>query len=684
MKPKISSNKRIKELTDLINKHNRKYYLDDNPEISDYEYDLLVRELLELEKKYPQYKRPDSPTRRIGGEPLKEFKTIKHQFPMLSIDNTYSPEEILDFDKRVIKLLAEKPEYVVEPKVDGIAVSLIYQDGLFFRGVSRGDGWQGDEITANLRTIKSLPLSVPFSFPLEARGEIYFKKEDFRFLNSERKRRGEVLFANPRNAAAGSLKLLDSSLVAQRPLNFFAYTGYFKNGPKEHYRVLQFLKKIGFPVNSHIKLFSGIEEVIEYCQNFQKERNKLPYDIDGMVIKVNSLLDQEKLGRTTKSPRWLIAYKFPAVQATTRLKDIILQVGRTGILTPVALLEPVELAGSTVSRATLHNKDEIQRLDVRIGDKVFIEKGGDIIPKVLKAVKEVRNGKERIFKMPGECPVCGGKLYQDAGEVAVRCENVRCPAQVKERIKHFASRDAMDIEGLGKAMVNLLVEKKLLADYGDLYSLKLKLAELISLERMGEKSSRNLLDAIEKSKGKPLSNFIFALGIRHIGIHSAEILAEKFPSLSEIRTVDLESLSSIPEIGPVMAQSIFNFFRDKEIIFVLEKLRGAGVKTVERPTFVGAPKQRNHSEALDEESIFSEKNIFSEKRIVLTGTLKDFTRNQVTGLIKHLGGRVTSSVSPKTSFVLAGEEPGSKLEKAKTLGIKIINEKEFKSLIHAG
>ncbi len=652
---------RIKELTELINCHNRKYYVENNPEISDYEYDTLLKELIELEKKYPRYKRVDSPAQRVGGEPLKEFKTVRHRFPMLSVDNTYSPEELLEFDKRVIKLLSKKAEYVVEPKIDGVAVSLIYKNGFFIQGVSRGDGWQGDEITANLRTIKSLPLSIPFPSTIEARGEVYFKRKNFELLNQEKKRKGEVLFANPRNAAAGSLKLLDPTLVAQRPLNLFVYAGYLRQESKEHYQILQLLKKFGFPVNPHIKLLTDIKEVIGYCQKFQEKRERLDYDTDGMVIKVNSLIAQERLGATTKSPRWLVAYKFPAEQATTKLKDIILQVGRTGVLTPVAILEPVELDGSTISRATLHNEDEIKRLDVRIGDRIFIEKGGDIIPKVIKVVKGARTGKERIFKVPEKCPVCGGKVYRDAEEVAVRCENIRCPAQIRERIKHFASRGAMDIEGLGEAIVNLLVEKKLVADYGDLYYLKL--AALVSLERMGEKSSQNLSESIEKSKKRPLSNFIFALGIRHIGIHAAEILADRFSSISELRNAGLETLSSFSEIGPIMAESIFNFFQNKESILVLEKLERAGV--------------RQKSERGKER-----KRIFSGKRIVLTGILESFTRSQVTRLIKDLGGRVTSSVSPKTTFVLAGKEPGSKLERAKALGIKIVDEKEFKNLSH--
>ena len=664
----MNAEKEIRRLVNLTNYHNRKYYLENNPEISDYEYDTLLKKLIALEKEYPRYKTADSPTQRVGGAPLKEFKTVKHNFPMLSIDNTYSSEELLDFDRRVTKLLTEKTEYVVEPKIDGVAVSLIYENGYFIQGVSRGDGYHGDEITANLRTIRNLPLSIPFSSTMEVRGEVYFKEKEFELLNQRRKKKGESLFVNPRNAAAGSLKLLDPTLVARRPLNLFVYSGYLKKGPEEHYPVLKLLKELGFPINPHIELFTNIEEVINYCRNFQKKKDKLPYDTDGMVIKVNSLTAQEKLGATTKSPRWLAAYKFPAEQATTRLKDIILQVGRTGVLTPVAILEPVGLAGSTISRATLHNEDEIKRLDVRIGDKVFIEKGGDIIPKVLKVVKEVRTGKETIFKMPEKCPVCGGKVYRDTEEVAVRCENVRCPAQISERIKHFASREAMDIDGLGEVLVNLLVQKKLVEDYGDIYSLKLKLTDLITLERMGEKSSRNLLEAIEKSKERPLPNFLFALGIRHIGIHSAEILCEKFSSISELKNSDIETLSSIPEIGPTMAESIFNFFKDKETTIVLEKLDKAGVKAVKSLKL----------------KVKSEKKIFSGKRIVLTGTLENWTRSESAQLIKNLGGHLTSSVSPKTTFVLTGKEPGSKLQKAKTLGIKIIDELEFKKIIGYG
>ncbi len=658
--------KKIEELTRLINHHSQRYYLENNPEISDYEYDLLLKELIALEKKYPRYKTADSPTQRVGGMPLKEFKTVKHRFPMLSIDNTYSPEELLDFERRLMKVLTEKTKYVVEPKIDGVAVSLIYEKGYFVQGVSRGDGNQGDEITANLRTIKNLPLSIPFSSPIEVRGEVYFRKKEFGLLNEQRKKKGESIFANPRNAAAGSLKLLDPRLVARRPLNLFVYAGYLKGGPQEHYAVLQLLKKFGFPINPYIQLFNNINEVIDYCQKFQKEREKLDYNTDGMVIKVNSLIAQEKLGATTKSPRWLIAYKFPAEQATTRVKDILLQVGRTGVLTPVAILEPVQLAGSTISRATLHNEDEIKRLDVRIGDRVFIEKGGEIIPKILKVVKEVRTGKESPFEMPQTCPVCGGKVYRDREKVAVRCENVRCPAQLRERIEHFVSREAMDIAGLGEVLVNLLVQKKLVEDYADLYFLKLR--DLISLERMGDKSASNLLEAIEKSKERPLSNFLFALGIRHIGIHSAEILTEKFQSFSALKDSNLETLSSIPEIGPVMAESILNFFKDEETAIVLEKLNKAGVKAI----------------VTSELKVENEEKIFSGKRIVLTGTLRNWTRSEAGRLIKNLGGRLTASVSPKTTFVLVGEEPGSKLERAKLLGVKIVDESEFRKLVEYG
>ncbi|HOL66891.1 MAG TPA: NAD-dependent DNA ligase LigA, partial [bacterium] len=494
-----SVRKRIKELTELINRYNRFYYVENQPLVSDSEYDALLAELAALEKQYPQFRQPDSPTLRVGGEVLEGFQTVTHRVPMLSIDNTYSEEELTAFDRRVREQSGlESVEYVVELKIDGVAVSLIYQNGIFHSGATRGDGWHGDNITANLRTVKTLPLSIPFQEDLEVRGEIYLRKDDFEKLNQERLKNGEEPFANPRNAAAGSLKLLDSSIVARRNLHLFVYAGLLEKPPETHWRILDFLAELGFPVNPHRRKVQGIDRVIEICRDWEKRRFSLPYGIDGLVIKVNSLRWQEALGTTSKSPRWAVAFKFQAEQVTTTLEDVLIQVGRTGVLTPVAKLTPVQVSGTTVSRATLHNFDEIRRLGLKIGDRVFVEKGGEVIPKIVKAVVQTRTGKERDIEIPENCPVCSSRVVQDENGVALRCPNVACPAQVKERIIHFASRTAMDIEGLGESRVALLVDKGLLKDYGDIYSLKFE--DIVNLEGLGEKSARNLLSAIEASK----------------------------------------------------------------------------------------------------------------------------------------------------------------------------------------
>jgi len=661
---KKSPKERIDELIKLINYYNYMYYVENNPIVSDFEYDMLYQELVELEKKYPNLQREDSPTQRIGGQPLKEFKTVSHKIPMLSIDNTYSEEELKDFDERVKKTAkVEKIEYVIELKFDGVAVSLIYENGFFILGATRGDGWKGDDVTENLKTIKTLPLSIEYKKFLEVRGEVYMRKDDFEKLNKEREKLNEPLFANPRNATAGSLKLLDPKIVSKRNLQLFVYTGYFQEKfLSTHWETLEFLNKIGFPVSKNRKLAKNIEEVIEYCNEWKEKRFSLPYCTDGMVIKVNSLKLQEILGTTTKSPRWTVAYKFPAEQVTTILKDVVIQVGRTGILTPVAILEPVEVSGTTVARATLHNFDEIKRLDVKIGDRVFVEKSGEIIPKIVKVVFEMRSGNEKEISIPNYCPVCGSAVIKDEEEVAIRCPNVRCPAQIKERITHFASRDAMDIEGLGEKWVNIFVDKKLLSDYGDIYYLKYD--DLIQIERMGDKSVRNLLEAIEQSKNRPLTNLIYALGIRHIGIHASEILVKRFETVDELAKADFETLSNINEIGPVMAKSIVDFFNNPENLKVIEKLKKTGVNLKRT-----------------EEEVEIKERLLEGKTFVVTGILENYSRQEIESLIKRLGGKVASSISKKTDFLICGKEPGSKLDKAKTYKIKIITEKEFEEMI---
>ncbi|OIO33268.1 MAG: DNA ligase (NAD(+)) LigA [Candidatus Omnitrophica bacterium CG1_02_40_15] len=661
--------RRIEELRKNINCHNKRYYVDNRPEISDQEYDALMQELKKLEDSHPEFITPDSPTRKVGGEALKEFKTVEHKAPMLSMDNTYSPEEIIEFDERVRKNLeVDKLDYVVELKIDGVSISLLYENGKFMRGATRGDGVKGDDVTLNLKTIKSLPLKLevkkgaPALKSFEARGEVYMPAKSFLEINEEKEELGEELFANPRNAAAGSLKLLDSSRLAKRHLDMWIYgVGYVEGREfQTQSEALIFLRDSGFRVNPNIKKCSSIEKVIEYCNEWQEKRHKLEYDIDGMVIKVDSFSYQRSLGQTSKSPRWMIAYKFPAERKETILENILVQVGRTGILTPVAILKPIELAGSTVSRASLHNQDEIARKDARIGDHVLVEKAGEIIPQIVEVVKKKRKGAEKEFSMPEKCPVCGSSVKRLQSEVALRCENLSCPAQLKERIRHFASREAMDIEGMGDAIVAQLVDKKMIKDYGDIYILKHE--ELANLERMAGKSAANLISAIEKSKSNSFNRLVYGLGIRHVGVRSAWILASRFRSLDRLANSDIEELQSINEIGPVMAESIFNFFRTEENKKIIEKLRRNGVNTEEKYPSL---KSKN----------------LEGKTFVITGSLESFSRNEIEELIRKAGGNASSSVSKNTDYIVTGKDPGSKFEKAKQLGVKIIDESEFKKLI---
>ncbi|MDP2945334.1 MAG: NAD-dependent DNA ligase LigA [Atribacterota bacterium] len=663
--------KKIEELREKIRYHNYRYYVLDDPTVSDAEYDRLMRDLIELEEKYPRYITPYSPTRRVGIEPVSEFTTVKHITPMLSLANAFSTEELRAFNQRIKKLIPQqKLEYVVELKIDGLAVALVYENSIFIRGATRGDGVTGEEITSNLRIIKTIPLKLfgeDILLHFEVYGEVYMKKSDFKKLNEERIKKGESLFANPRNAAAGSTRQLDPRITAQRHLDTFIYRATFPEGNNfnTHIEVLNYLKKIGFKVNPHIKLCQDIEEAINYCQKWIEKKEELDYEIDGMVIKVNSLKMREELGSTTRSPRWAIAYKFPAQQVTTKVQDIIVQVGRTGALTPVAVLDPVRISGSVVQRATLHNEDEIRRKDVRIGDIVLIQKAGEVIPEVVKVIKEKRTGKEMEFVMPSQCPVCGAEVFSLEGEVVSRCNSLTCPAQIKERIRHFASRNAMDIEGLGPAIIDQLVEKDLIIDISNLYFLKR--SDLISLERMGEKSVDNLLDAIEKSKKKSLANLIYGLGIRYVGLHTSEVITRSYSTLDKFEKARLEELIEINEIGPKIAESIILFFKEKENLAIIERLRSAGLNF-----------------NLEEEKMRKEKvtQILAEKQFVLTGTLKDFTRTQAKKIIIELGGRVTGSVSKKTDYVVVGEEPGSKYQKAQKIGVPIINEEEFKRIIN--
>ncbi|MEO0097493.1 MAG: NAD-dependent DNA ligase LigA [candidate division WOR-3 bacterium] len=658
--------KEIERLRKEIRYHDYRYYVLNDPVISDYEYDMLYKKLVELEKKFPHLITPDSPTQRVGGEPLKEFKSVIHEIPMLSLDNTYSYEELKEFDKRIRKSVPNV-HYLCELKVDGVAVSLLYRDGKFIRGATRGDGHKGDDITLNLKTIKTLPLNLltdnPDFLNMEVRGEVFLTKKQFLELNREREEEGEPLFANPRNACAGSLKLLDPKEVAKRNLDIFIHT--IPKPPSEKYdsdyQVLEKLKESGFKIIPHSEVLKSINEVISYCEEWKDKKEDLPYEVDGIVIKVDSFKHRFELGETIKSPRWAVAYKYPPKQATTKIKRIYVQVGRVGTLTPVAEFEPVFLSGTTITHATLHNYDEIKRKDIKIGDWVIIEKAGEVIPQVVKVVKDKRTGKEKEFKMPETCPVCGGKVVREAEEVAYRCINASCPAQIKRRIIHFASRQAMDIEGLGEKWVEIFVDKGFIKDFSDIYKLKFKKNEILKLERMGEKSTENLLAGIEKSKNRPFHRVLYALGIRHIGLGTAQILANAFNNIDELMKASKERLSSISGIGPIVAESIYNFFHTKENIELINKLKEVGINF-----------EREKKE---------EKKILTGKTFVVTGTLKNFTRQQIHELILSLGGNVATSVSKKTDYLICGADPGSKLDKAKELGIKIIGEEEFLEMI---
>ncbi len=665
-----SAKEEIEKLREEIREHDYRYYVLNEPTISDYEYDQLMQKLILLERQHPELVTPDSPTQRVSGEPTKEFPTVVHEVPMLSLGNTYTQDELYEFEKRLQNFLpGEKFEYVTELKFDGIAVSLIYRDGLLVQGATRGDGERGDDITNNLKTIHSIPLRlfVKENLPanIEVRGEVFMTKDGFRKLNAQQEKLGERTFANPRNATAGTLKQQDPRIVAKRPLEFSAYYllvpgGNESIGISTHFDSLHIMRDLGLPVSRHIALCKSMWEVIDFCNLWEEKREELPYEIDGVVLKVNSLRQQRLLGATAKSPRWAIAYKFKAKQATTVLERIHLQVGRTGTVTPVAVFKPVFLAGSTISRATLHNEDEIRRKDIREGDTVLIEKGGDVIPKVVQVILEKRPKDSKPFRMPDKCPVCGSPLVRVEGEAAVRCENVACPAQVHKRIEHFASRTAMDIEGLGEALVHQLIENKLVSDYGDIYFLKKE--DLIALERMGEKSAQNLLDAIEESKKRPLDRVIFALGIRYVGTGAAVLLADQFGSIDKLMKTPLPYLEAIEGIGPKIAESIVQFFQNEKNLEVLEKLRKAGVR-------------------MEEKREKREGGIFAGKTFVLTGALTRFTREGATELIESEGGKVSSSVSRNTDFVLVGEKPGSKYRKALDLDVKIIDEDTFVAMI---
>ncbi len=670
--------RRVAELRSLISRYDYHYYVLDDPLVEDSEYDRLYRELRDLEEAHPELLSPDSPTRRVGGAPLEEFEQVAHTAPMLSLDNTYSEEELKAFDERVRRGLdlGETPVgYVAELKLDGLGVSLRYENGIFVRGATRGDGRTGENVTVNLRTVRSLPLSLerenlPSGLPevLEVRGEVYMTREGLKKANRQREAAEEPLFANPRNAAAGSLRLLDPKITAARPLNLFIYQlVHSPESPAEHLpgmlhsETLKYLQAARLPVEPHWKACRGIEEVIAYCESWAAKRQSPGYDIDGVVVKLDDLSWRERLGFTAKYPRWAIAYKFAAERARTRLTGIDVQVGRTGALTPTARLEPVFLAGTKVSNATLHNEDEIARKDIRIGDWVWIEKGGDIIPKVEQVDLSEREPGVEPFRMPETCPACGAPAVREEGEVVRRCTNYLCPAQTKERIRHFCSRGAMDIEGAGPALVDQLVEEGLVHDVADLYTLTRE--QLAALERMAEKSADNLLEALEKSRRQGAARFLFALGVRHVGTTAAELLIERYGGIEALSQASAGELESVEGIGPVVAGSLAGFFADPKNLKLIERLKAAGVGLEEKSPSPGPA--------------ISQDNPFYGRTFVLTGALAQFTRSEAAERIKAAGGKVSGSVSKKTDYLLAGEEPGSKLEKARKLGVEVIDETRF-------
>ena len=657
---------RLVELRRTIEDHNRRYYEEAAPTISDREYDKLFRELTDLEKSFPQLAAADSPTQRVGGKPLKAFGQITHRVPMLSLDNTYSEEEVKDFYGRMERLLPnQKIPVAVEPKVDGVAVSLLYEKGELRYAATRGDGSVGDDITQNIATIRSVPKRLKGNAPdiLEVRGEAYLDKNGFAKLNAERVKAGLPEFANPRNAAAGSLKQLDPAIAAQRPLGVIFYgTGAIEGlALEKHSELFGLLKNLGLPGTERWWLADSLEGILNAIHELDRVRHDFPYQTDGAVIKVDSLAQREVLGLTAKSPRWAIAFKYEAERVETRLHEILIQVGRTGTLTPVAALEPVTVSGSRVARATLHNEEEIERKDVRIGDVVIIEKAGEVIPAVVGVRTDLRTGAEKKFRMPKKCPQCGSLVVKDEGQVAIRCVNGRCPAQLRRRIEHFASRGAMDIEGLGEAMVGQLVENKMLQDVAGIYSLNA--AALSELERMGEKSISNLLNAIERSRSRPLWRLLFGLGILHVGVSGSRALADHFPHLDAIMQASMEELQRIPDVGEVMGRSIHDFFREPGNLETIEKLRGAGLQ------FQAEEKKPGPSASKVKGTTW-----------VITGTLSQ-SRDEIAETIIAHGGKVSGSVSKKTNFVLAGEEAGSKLEKAKKLGIRVVDEPEFRKML---
>jgi DNA ligase (NAD+) len=661
---------RILELRREIERHNHLYYMLDRPEITDAEYDTLYRELVKLEEQSPELVTPDSPTQRVGGAPLERFSQVAHRIPMLSLENAFGEEEMGEFDDRVKRFLGlpagKEIDYVCEPKMDGLAVELAYENGEFTVGATRGDGVTGEDVTQNLRTVKSIPLRLTTNRPprlLEVRGEVYLGLAAFQRLNAEREEAGDPAFANPRNAAAGAIRQLDSRITARRPLSIFCYAPGEVTGQEftSQHQFLETLPRWGLPVNPLIRKVTGIHGVLAYYREIAEKRESLPYEIDGVVVKVDSFPLQRELGEKSRSPRWAIAWKFPPRQAVTVIVDIVPQVGRTGVITPTAHLRPVEVSGVTVSRATLHNWEEMERKDIRIGDTVIIERAGDVIPAVVKVLTEKRTGQEKPLPIPESCPECDSEVVKIPGEVAVRCLGLACPAQIRESIIHFASRHAMDIDGLGEKYIEQLLRLKLVKDVADLYYLTRD--HFMQFERMGDKLADNLFTAIERSKHRELARFIFALGIRHVGEHTAQLLASAFGSIENLERATEEELLSIREIGPQVAQSIRSFFHNPENLRVIERLLAAGVTPTVKEKRVGGK--------------------FTGTTFVFTGSLTRFTRDDAKRLVENEGGHAAGSVSKKTDYVVAGAEAGSKLDKARDLGVKVISEEEFLEMVES-
>ncbi|WP_088053286.1 NAD-dependent DNA ligase LigA [Virgibacillus dakarensis] len=663
---KQQAQEKIDALKELLNQYGYEYYVLDKPSVPDSEYDEKLQELRKLEEAYPELITADSPTQRIGAEPLAAFQKVQHNVPMLSLGNAFNAGDLRDFDRRVREGTDQPVTYVCELKIDGLAISLLYEDGKFTRGATRGDGTTGEDITSNLRTIRSIPLTIKDTETIEVRGEAYMPHKSFLALNKKREENGEEPFANPRNAAAGSLRQLDPKIAAERNLDIFLYgVGEWEAGAIEsHSERLEYLQQLGFKTNPEWRRCQTIEAVIEYVEYWTAERPNLHYEIDGIVVKVDNLDQQEELGYTAKSPRWAIAYKFPAEEVITTLRDIELSVGRTGVITPTAVLDAVKVAGTTVKRASLHNEDLIRAKDIRIGDKVVIKKAGDIIPEVVRIVEEKRTGNEQEFHMPTECPACGSELVRLEGEVALRCINPNCPAQLKEGLIHFVSRNAMNIDGLGEKVIIQLFQEKLIHTIADIY--RLKRDELLNLERMGEKSVDNLLQAIEASKTNSLERLLFGLGIRFVGAKAAKTLAEQFETMEKLQHATLDDLIAVDEIGEKMADSIVQYFSEEEVMDLLKELSGLGVNM----EYKGIKRSEQTADT-----------IFSGKTIVLTGKMEHYTRPEAKEIIENMGGTVTGSVSKKTDIVIAGEDAGSKYEKAQKLGVTIWDEQQLKEAL---